>query len=193
MKIKEYTFEATEILDRVCETYGFHQKAQLAEYFKISPSSLSNRYMRGTISYDFAAICALETGASLKWLLLGEGEKFSIDQSKSEGKTFDLFTLSENRLSEKSQLRIGDGFFAKQPNNGFAVRFSGGLYFIDKDAKISDGSWLISIDDSISIRKLAKLPGNKIHVSGGAVDFECTLEDLEVMGRVVGIYSEIDQ
>lgn len=51
-----------ELLDRICQVYGFTQKIQLARHFNIAASSLQNRYARGTISYDFAVQCALDTG-----------------------------------------------------------------------------------------------------------------------------------
>ncbi|MCP6385324.1 helix-turn-helix domain containing protein, partial [Klebsiella pneumoniae] len=43
-----------ELLDRICQVYGFTQKIQLARHFNIAASSLQNRYTRGTVSYDFA-------------------------------------------------------------------------------------------------------------------------------------------
>ena len=88
MSIRETSFEPIKILERICDVYGFTQKVQLAHHFDISASSLQNRYTRGTISYDYAALCSIETGASLKWLLTGEGSKF------------------ENKTTEESPLEI---------------------------------------------------------------------------------------
>jgi len=192
MKIKNYTFEPIEILDRVCKTYGFHQKVQLADYFEISASSLSNRYSRGTISYDFAAVCALETGASLEWLLTGEGEQFSNVKNAQQPKIVPRFTLSEERLLEDSPLSIDPAIFSRPISKGIGVRFDGKLHFIDQDAALSDGLWLIDIDEAISIREITKLPGKRLHITGGKVPFECSVDDITTLGRVVGIYSEVD-
>ena len=65
-----------ELLDRICQAFGFNQKIQLARHFVIAASSLQNRYKRGTVSYDFAVQCALETGASLLWLLTGKSYQY---------------------------------------------------------------------------------------------------------------------
>lgn len=192
MKIRDYTFEAIEILDRICEIYGFHQKIQLADHFEISASSLSNRYTRGTVSYDFAAICALETGASLKWLLTGQGQQFNDTQASSSPKEIQQFTLSEERLIKDSPLSIDPSFFSKPLTGGYGVRTDGKIHFIDKDAALSDGLWLVNIDDAISIRELTKLPGKKLHVAGGKVPFECGIDEIKTLGRVVGVYSEVN-
>lgn len=192
MKIKNYTFEPIEILDRVCKTYGFHQKVQLADYFEISASSLSNRYSRGTISYDFAAVCALETGASLEWLLTGEGAQFSNVKNAQQPKTVPKFTLSEERLLEDTPLSIDPTIFSRPIAKGIGVRFDGKLHFIDQDAALSDGLWLIDIDEAVSIREITKLPGKRLHITGGKVPFECSVDDIKTLGRVVGIYSEVD-
>ncbi|EDW9307894.1 phage repressor protein CI, partial [Salmonella enterica subsp. enterica] len=44
----------------------------------------------------------------------------------------------------------------------------------------------------ISIRELTKLPGRKLHVTGGKVPFECGIDDIKTLGRVVGVYSEVN-
>ena len=66
-----------ELLDRICQVYGFTQKIQLARHFNIAARSLQNRYARGTISDDFAVQCVLDTGASLRWLMTGQCAQFS--------------------------------------------------------------------------------------------------------------------
>ncbi|EGP2909060.1 bacteriophage CI repressor, partial [Salmonella enterica subsp. enterica serovar Muenster] len=103
-----------ELLDRICQVYGFTQKIQLARHFNIAASSLQNRYTRGTVSYDFAVQCALETGASLLWLLTGQGSQYDGKPSPTDPKTIDSFTLSDGKLAENSPLSIDAGFFSKQ-------------------------------------------------------------------------------
>ena len=180
MNIKDAHLEPIEILDRICDVYGFTQKIQLANYLDISASSLQNRYTRGTISYDYAAICSLDTGASLKWLLTGEGKKFEHDTSKKTQIEYEEFTLSEGKLHAEEFLSIDPHLFRKQLVDGIAVRTDGRLHFVDKAASLADGSWLVDIEGAISIRELTVLPGKRLHVAGGKVPFEC------------GVYSEVN-
>lgn len=190
MKINSLGWSNVDVLDRVCLAYGFSHKIQLANHFDIASSSLSNRYTRGAISYDFAAHCALETGASLRWLLTGEGLQFEGDSSSSGTKKVETFTLSEESLKNDGYLSIDVQLFGKPLSDGIAVRTDGKLHFIDKAASLSDGLWLVDIDGAISIRELTKLPGRKLHVAGGKVPFECGFDDIKALGRVIGVYSD---
>ncbi|AUO50553.1 Repressor protein CI [Salmonella enterica] len=181
-----------ELLDRICQVYGFTQKIQLARHFNIAASSLQNRYTRGTVSYDFAVQCVLETGASLLWLLTGQGSQYDGKPSPTDPKTIDSFTLSDGKLEENSPLSIDAGFFSKQMSKGIAVRSDGKLHFIEQDASLSDGLWLVDIEGATSIRELTLLPGKKLHVAGGKVPFECGIDEIKTIGRVVGVYSEVN-
>jgi len=181
-----------ELLDRICQVYGFTQKIQLARHFDIAASSLQNRYTRGTVSYDFAVQCALETGASLLWLLTGQGSQYDGKPSPNDPKTLDSFTLSDGRLEENSPLSIDPSFFSKQMSKGIAVRADGKLHFIEQDTSLSDGLWLVDIEGASSIRELTLLPGKKLHVAGGKVPFECGIDEIKTIGRVVGVYSEVN-
>jgi len=192
MRIDSLGWSNVDVLDRICEAYGFSQKIQLANHFDIASSSLSNRYTRGAISYDFAAHCALETGANLRWLLTGEGEAFVNNRESSDAKRIEGFTLSEEILKSDRQLSIDAHFFTKPLTDGMAIRSEGKIYFVDKQASLSDGLWLVDIEGAISIRELTKLPGRKLHVAGGKVPFECGIDDIKALGRVVGVYSEVN-
>lgn len=192
MRIDSLGWSNVDVLDRICEAYGFSQKTQLANHFDIASSSLSNRYTRGAISYDFAAHCALETGANLRWLLTGEGEAFANNRESGDAKRIEGFTLSEEILKSDKQLSIDAQFFTKPLTDGMAIRSEGKIYFVDKQASLSDGLWLVDIEGAISIRELTKLPGRKLHVAGGKVPFECGIDDIKALGRVVGVYSEVN-
>ncbi|EBS2871116.1 TPA: phage repressor protein CI [Enterobacter cloacae] len=192
MRIDSLGWSNVDVLDRICEAYGFSQKIQLANHFDIASSSLSNRYTRGAISYDFAAHCSLETGANLRWLLTGEGEAFVNNREPSGAKRIEGFTLSEEILKPDNQLSIDAQFFTKPLTDGMAIRSEGKIYFVDKQASLSDGLWLVDIEGAISIRELTKLPGRKLHVAGGKVPFECGIDDIKALGRVVGVYSEVN-
>jgi hypothetical protein len=191
MKIEENMCNE-QVLDRICEVYGYTQKIQLARHFNIAASSLQNRYTRGAISYDFAAHCTLETGANLRWLLTGEGQAFSSATSSNDAMRIEAFTLSDGKLGENSILNISPEFFKKKMSKGIAVRADGKLHFVEQDASLTDGLWLVDIEGTTSIRELTVLPGRKLHVTGGKVAFECGIDEIKTVGRVVGVYSEVN-
>lgn len=180
------------LLDRICEVYGFHQKIQLARHFDIAASSLQNRYTRGTVSYDFAVKCSLDTGANIRWLIAGEGPKFSSDKPKSDICELQLFTLSEGKLLNETILNIDPMLFGKHLTRPQCIRSDGKTHVVEQEATLSDGMWLVDVEGSISIRELTLLPARKLHVAGGKISFECGIDDIKTLGRVVGIYTEVN-
>lgn len=188
---KESSFNNEDLLNRICEVYGFSQKIQLANHFDIAASSLQNRYKRGNMSYDFAVHCALETGASIAWLMTGEGQKFDGNANSVAPAHLPSFTLSEGKLIDEDHLLVDSHLFSRQLTNGMALKSEGKLHFIERDAALSDGQWLVDIEGMISLRELTLLPGKKLHVAGGKVPFECGVDEIKTLGRVVGIYSEL--
>lgn len=196
MEFDTSTLDSVAILDRITSVYGFSQKVQLANHFGVAASSLSNRYTRGNISYDYAAICSLETGANLLWILTGQGERFTGEgvQAVNVQKTTTLsrFTISESQLSNIGSFVIDNSFLSSQSTDVFCVESEASLYFVESSTTVSDGLKLIDIDGAISFRELSVLPGKKLHVTGGKVPFECTFDDIKVLGRVTGIYNEVN-
>ena len=65
-------------------------------------------------------------------------------------------------------------------------------YLIDKSVKqVSNGFWLINIDGMIIIAKIMRIPGNKIVVNQDEASFECSADDVEVIGRAVKVIKSI--
>ena len=184
-------FDNTGLLNRICEVYGFSKKNQLAEHFDIAATSLQNRYKRGNMSYDFAVFCSLETGVSIRWLLTGEGPQRENECSKSS-QELDLFTLSEGSLLENGILNIDRELFGKPLKSAICVKSESKSYIIEKESSLADGLWLVDVEGSVSLRELTVLPGKKLHVAGGKVPFECGIDEIKPLGRVVGVYSEVN-
>lgn len=193
MRIDSLGWSNVEVLDRICEAYGFSQKIQLANHFDIASSSLSNRYTRGAISYDFAAHCSLETGANLRWLLTGEGRKFENEKLSDETSHISIqsFTISEGQLNTQGWVTIDRTFFPDGISDPYIVKADGKFHFMESKNALSDGTYLIDVDSSKSIRELTVLPGQKLHVSGGKIPFECSINDIKILNRVFAVYQEL--
>ncbi|CAH0172387.1 hypothetical protein SRABI106_00915 [Rahnella aquatilis] len=185
-----------DVLNRICDAYGFNQKIQLARHFNIAASSLQNRYTRGSISYDFIVHCSLETGADTQWLLTGEGGSskgvMNDKNTQSDYLALNSFTLSEGKLTKDGVLNIDPKLFGKPLIDPFCVKSDGKTHVIEKEASISDGTWLVDVEGSISIRDLSLIPARKLHVAGGKIPFECGIDEIKTLGRVVGIYAEVN-
>jgi len=179
--------DSTPILDRVIEAYGFTQKLQLAEHLDMAASSLSSRYKRGVFPADIVVRCIAETGVNLEWLATGEGKKF--DDDELDIMKFPRMKLVDGQLYDSGFVMFDKIFFRagfSLPSEPVCVQDEKAQYIIDrKFSEVFDGEWLVNIEGKNSIRTLTRIPIKKVRVSGVGMAFDCALEDIEVVGRIV--------
>ncbi|CNI01241.1 CI repressor [Yersinia aldovae] len=176
-----------EVLDRIIEAYGFTSKIDYCNHLNISGSSLSMRYKRNHFPSDLAIRCIAETGVNLEWLATGTGKKFDdgrldvfkIPKKKLiDGQLFDAnYLMFDKDLFLPSQLSMGEP----------QVILDGETHYIVDCifSEVYDGKWLVNIEGKISIRDLTRIPIRRVRVSGVGMTFDCGLEDINVLGRVV--------
>ncbi|EDT6280965.1 phage repressor protein CI, partial [Salmonella enterica subsp. enterica serovar Worthington] len=51
--------------------------------------------------------------------------------------------------------------------------------------EVYDDEWLVEIEGKTSIRTLTRIPIKKVRVSGVGMAFDCSIEDIKILGRVV--------
>ncbi|ELR0589983.1 phage repressor protein CI [Escherichia coli] len=184
--------DSTPVLNRVIEAYGFTQKLQLAEHLDMAASSLSSRYKRGVFPADIVVKCIAETGANLEWLATGIGKKFENDE-------LDILKMPRKKLVDGQLFDSGHAMFDKiffragtpLPSDPVCIQDEKAQYILDQQfAEVFDGEWLVNIEGKASIRTLTRIPVKKVRVSGVGMAFDCALEDIDVLGRVVLVISE---
>ncbi|WP_373963094.1 phage repressor protein CI [Kosakonia sacchari] len=190
----DFEGDSAPVLDRIIDAYGFTSKLMLAQHFDMAASSLSGRYRRGGFPSDMAVRCMAETGVSLEWLATGQGKKFNDDQ-------LDIMKLPRKKLVDGQLYESGYVMFDKVlfraglplPEAPFCVQDDKAQYILDqKFDEVFDGEWLVNIEGKISIRLLTRIPIKKVRVSGVGMAFDCAIEDIEVIGRVVLLITEGD-
>ncbi|EJI9870543.1 phage repressor protein CI [Salmonella enterica] len=184
--------DSTPVLNRVIEAYGFTQKLQLAEHLDMAASSLSSRYKRGVFPADIVVKCIAETGANLEWLATGIGKKFENDE-------LDILKMPRKKLVDGQLFDSGHAMFDKiffragtpLPSDPICIQDEKAQYILDQQfAEVFDGEWLVNIEGKASIRTLTRIPVKKVRISGVGMAFDCALEDINVLGRVVLVISE---
>ncbi|XYQ55541.1 phage repressor protein CI [Pectobacterium carotovorum] len=179
--------DSSPILDRVIEAYGFTQKLQLAEHLDMAASTLSGRYKRGVFPADIVLKCIAETGVNLEWLAMGKGKKF--DDESLDILKFPHKKLVDGQLYDSGYVMFDKALFlpgVQLPEEPFCVIDEKTQYLIDKKfADVYDGEWLVEIEEKTSIRTLTRIPVRKVRVSGVGMAFDCALEDINVLGRVI--------
>ncbi|RRO04486.1 phage repressor protein CI [Pectobacterium aquaticum] len=178
---------STEALDRVVEAYGFKLKLELAEHLGIAASSLSSRYKRDIFPADIVLQCSIETGANIHWLVSGEGEKFG--KNAPIDKTIDRLKLIDGRLENIGKLTFDFSLLnndALSHANLISVREKDVHYIVASNLdEVQDGNWLVEIEGKAGFRTLTLIPIRKVRVSGLGMAFDCAIDDIKIIGRVI--------
>ena len=124
---------------------------------------------------------------SLEWLVKGTGKKY--DDGKLDVMKFSRKKLVDGQLFESGYLMFDKVMFLPGiplPTQPICVLIEKTQYIIDqKFDDIYDGQWLVNIEGKVSIRNLVRIPVKKVRVSGVGMAFDCDIDDIDVMGRVI--------
>lgn len=183
----EFSHGGAEVLDRVIQAYGFNTKLALAEHLDIASSSLANRYKRDFFPADIVVRCMAETGATLEWLAIGQGRKFNDDE-------LDIMKLPrkkivDGKLYESGFLMLDKVTFLPGkplPQNPICVIDNTMQYIVDQHfTEVYDDVWLVEVEGKTSVRTLTRIPVGKVRVSGVGMAFDCGIDDIKIIGRIV--------
>lgn len=197
-----------EAIHRLMAAYNFKSRQQLCDHLGASKSTMANRYLRDSFPAEWVIQCALETGVSLLWLTTGQGEPGSnIDTGKNinsvnSGKVkhlsdlispeIDKATLTGGALVEAGKAIVDSSLLPSNSSNLLLVNTAGDSYLVDRNQTPPvNGMWLVDIDGIKSIVKLTRLPGNRLVVHQDDSSFECSLDDLEVLGKALKIIKSL--
>lgn len=183
----EFSQGGSEVLDRVIQAYGFNTKLALAEHLDIASSSLANRYKRDFFPADIVVRCMAETGATLEWLATGQGRKFNDDE-------LDIMKLPrkkivDGKLYESGFLMLDKVTFLPGkplPQSPICVIDNTMQYIVDQHfTEVYDDVWLVEVEGKTSVRTLTRIPVGKVRVSGVGMAFDCGIDDIKIIGRIV--------
>ncbi|ROR99710.1 phage repressor protein CI [Raoultella terrigena] len=179
--------DSAPVLDRVLEAYGFTQRLQLAELLGIASSSMSSRYKRGGLPADIMIKCVAETGVNLEWLATGQGRKF-------EDEELDILKIPRKKIVDGHLYDAGILLLDKVtflqgkpiPEDPICVLDGVTQYIVEQNfSEVYDDEWLVEIEGKTSVRTLTRIPVKKVRVSGVGMAFDCSIDDITVIGRVV--------
>ena len=197
-----------EAIHRLMAAYDFKSRQQLCDHLGASKSTMANRYLRDSFPAEWVIQCALETGTSLLWLTTGQGEPSSkvgpkkdinfVNSNKVKplselvSPEIDKATLNGGLLIEAGKAIIDSSLLPAEPSNLMLVNTAVDSYLVDlSQTPPVNGMWLVDIDGIKSIVKLTRLPGNRLVVHQEESSFECSLDDIEVVGRVLKIIKSL--
>ncbi|MEE3608232.1 phage repressor protein CI [Avibacterium paragallinarum] len=188
MMPKKELIGGKEVISRIMVAYGFANRKLLAEHLGMPHSTFGTWAKRGFFPAELVIRCVKETGARLDFVAYGEEPIFDeISDLKyfhtiklENGKSFiyNATPLFINQLPNLDSREAYDNVFAIVENNL--------TYFATKEVgNLTDGEYFVIVENSHLIRYITVLPAGKIRVDGGKFSFECDLNDIEIVGKVI--------
>lgn len=174
------------VLRRILDAYGFTMQKQLCDLLDISSGTVSTWIRRNYFPGDVVVTCALDTGVSLQWLATGKRAKLSERVKENVGTVIPRKNLIAGVLQDAGNWTIDLSFIPHELDEPIFISSNSGAWIVDQSVKdISNGRWLIGIDDKYDIYDIALLPGRKINVTGKRNNFTCGVEEVNTAGKVV--------
>lgn len=182
LKGREFTEKLKEVTG--CKTYEL-----MSDYFGVPNSTFSTWHTHNRTGWELIIRTHLATGASVRYLALGEGKPFESGESNTlTSEELQIFKLVDGALVEAGNTAIDlvtlDRFGLK-PSITQVIEDDSGIYYINKASTDPvAGDYLIDIDGRLSINYLQRLPGKKLAIAFGSSTIEVSEEDIKVLGRV---------
>ncbi len=81
---------------------------------------------------------------------------------------------------------------APKPKTPMVVLHEQTQYVVDKGfSEVHDGKWLINLEGKVTVRDLIRIPVKKIRVSGMGSTFDCEIDDIEVIGKIINKFESL--
>jgi hypothetical protein len=177
--------EFTEKLKDVtgCKTYEL-----LADYYGIPRATFSTWHTHNRTGWELIIRTHLATGASVRYLALGEGEPFDNGEARTPTDAIAVYSIVNGELIEGTTVAIDpltlDGYGLKASKT-LIVEADNQRCFINKNENnATSGRYLLEIDGAHSVNHVQRLPGKKLAISFGNSTIEASEEDINVLGRV---------
>ncbi|OBU23827.1 transcriptional regulator [Photobacterium kishitanii] len=182
------------VTSKLCSVLDIDEYQDLADIFNIPRGTVSTWHSRETTPFEIAIRSHLATGVSLRWLLLNEGEAFphmvtSDTEVTSSVLTLPYYQLKSGLLTTLPALSF-DPILLKQaaidPLLLMALQTSTTTLIIDKSDNLPiSGSYLISIDNLMSINDIQRLPANQLVLHYGQSSIAIAQDDIKIIGKII--------
>ncbi|EJN6829094.1 phage repressor protein CI [Vibrio cidicii] len=191
--------EVTERMKEVTNTKDFKS---LGDILNISKGTISTWHQRDLTPFEVILRLHLKTGASVRYLALGEGEPFPEKVTKlhvskrNEPKPIfsaDRFLLEDGKLIGNGTLELDKSLLDEIGMiNVMAIRDGDRTYLINKESRQAvSGTYLVDMDGLLSLNEIQRLPGKKLAISFNGSTIQVDELDVKVVGRVALVLERV--
>lgn len=173
------------VLRRIMDAYGFTLQKQLCELLGISSGTVSTWVRRNYFPGDVVVTCALDTGVSLQWLATGKGVQPGESAKESTATAIPRKNLTAGMLQDAGNWTVDLSFIPYTLGNPIFISSNTKSWIVDASVSgISNGRWLLGIDNKYDIYDVSLLPGKKINVTSNGSSFVCGDNEVLAKGKV---------
>ncbi|KPM00452.1 helix-turn-helix domain-containing protein [Vibrio splendidus] len=195
-KLTSFDYQGGKLVtDRLHEILGTKTIRELGEKLDISASTIATWHKRALCPFEIVLRAHMYTGASLKWLTLGEGEPFPNRESqKHQSKRLetkflfdiDSFNIKHGKLENLQTLTFDKSYLNDiEVANPMAIRDGENTYIVDKENQQAiSGTYLVDMDGLLSLNDIQRLPGKKLAISFNGSTLTVEEDEVRVVGRV---------
>jgi len=174
------------VLRRIMDAYGFTFQKQLCELLGISSATVSTWVRRNYFPGDIVLTCAIDTGVSLEWLATGRNEHKKNLGHEREAYALPRKDLVAGVLKDTGTWSIDLSFISQKINSPTMVVSKSSSWIVDMGVvSISNGRWLLGIDNKFDIYDVTVMPGKKINVINNGNGFICDIDEVQVTAKVI--------
>lgn len=177
----EFTKQLKEVTG--CKSYQL-----MSDYFGVPSSTFSTWHHHNRTGFELIVRAHLATGASVRFMALGEGEPFPENNNSSPTSSIGKFIVANGHLKKIGTVDLGLSTledFGLAKDELFVIEHNGThLYVNTAEQQPSSGDYVLDIDGIISVNYLQRLPGKKLAIAFDTSTIEVSEEDIKVLGRV---------
>ncbi|MEZ0582523.1 phage repressor protein CI [Erwinia sp. STN24] len=174
------------VLRRILDAYGFTLQKQLCDLLQISSGTVSTWIRRDYFPGDVVVACALDTGVSLQWLATGKGMQFAENSSLPGNTLIPRKNLAAGVLHDAGQWNIDLRFIPHSIDEPIFLFSNSSSWIVDLAmVDISNGRWLLGIDNKYDVYDITLLPGKRITVLSKGSNFTCGADEVTTTGKVI--------
>jgi len=184
-----------EVIERLMQATNTSSNQALADAFDLPKSTVGTWRHRNLVPYEIVIRLHLETGISIKWLTLGQGEPYESSSEhthiskKNETKQIfdaDCFRIEEGKLVNQGTLALDKAMLDELGVvNVMAIKGESATYLVNKESRQAvSGTYLVDMDGLLSLNEIQRLPGKKLAISFNGSTIQVDEMDVNVVGRV---------
>ncbi|UTZ24163.1 phage repressor protein CI [Vibrio campbellii] len=184
-----------EVIERLMLATNTNSNQALADAFGLPKSTVGTWRYRNLVPYEIVIRLHLETGISIKWLTLGEGEPYESSAAythfskKNEAKKIfdaDCFRIEDGKLVNQGTLALDRAILNElDVINVMAIQDGKNTFLVNKESRQAvSGRYLVDMDGLLSLNDIQRLPGKKLAISFNGSTLTVEEDEVRVVGRV---------